>query len=169
MSTINHYGTYDYDEMMHKEIVYKAKKIKDNNEIKKNKASIINRIFAVLMIVMVFGSMAYLLIRYAEINEIKYKNFELKQEIGSLSIQVEELKYKIDSTMGLKNIENYAVDKLGMQYPQEYQIVYLESQTKYVLNVEKNSEVLDNDVIAIDGSTTKERNFVASIIDWFWN
>ncbi len=169
MSTINNYATYNYDEMMHKDIVYKSKKINDKNEIKKIKASIINRLFAALMIIMVFGSMAYLLIRYAEINEIKYKNFELKQEIESISIQVEELKYRIDSTMSLNNIENYAVNKLGMQYPQDYQIVYIETQTKYALNIEKSGEVLDNDSIAINGSATEEKSFVASIIDWFWN
>ena len=169
MSSINHYVTYNFDEMMQQDIIFKAKKIKNDNEMKKIKANIINRFFAALMIIMVFGSMAYLLLRYAEINEIKYKNFELKQELESLSIQVEELKYKIDSSMSLDNIESYAVDKLGMQYPQEYQIVYVESQTKYALNIEKSGEVLDNDAIIIDGSIKDEKSFVASIIGWFWN
>ncbi|MEA3422703.1 MAG: hypothetical protein U9Q80_02705 [Bacillota bacterium] len=169
MSMINHYETYNYDEMMNKDIIFKSKRINDKNEIKKIKTGIINKLFAALMIVMVFGSMAYLLIRYAEINEIKYKNFELKQEIESISIQEEELKYAIDSTMSLNNIENYAVDKLGMQYPQDYQIVYIETQIKYALNVEKSREVLDNDSITIKGSATEEKSFVASIIDRFWN
>ncbi|MBN2261030.1 MAG: cell division protein FtsL [Clostridiales bacterium] len=169
MSTFDHYATYNYDEMMQQEILIKSRKLKQNHEIKKTKASMINRLLAGLMILLVFGSMAYLLIRYAEINEIKYNNFALKQEIESLSIQVEELKLQIESSMSLDNIEEYAINKLEMQYPQDYQTIYIGSQTNYALNIENVDELVDNSAIVINGNVTKEKNFVASIIESIWN
>ena len=175
MSTARNFSAYNFEEVMHQEIVNKSIRLKkyqqiQNTKTRLKKTSWINRLLAILMIAVVFGSMAYLLIRYAEINEIKYRNFELKQEIEELNIQVEELKLQIESSMSLENIEDYAVEKLGMQYPKKEQIVYLASGTKYALNdVEKNGDLVDNGSIVVETVNVEKQGFFAMIVDTFRN
>ncbi len=170
MSTASNFSTYNYDEVMHQEIVNKSIRLKKTHQIQRRKTSWINRLLAVLMIVIVFGSMAYLLIRYAEINEIKYRNFELKQDIEELNIQVEELNLQIESAMSLENIEDYAVEKLGMQYPKQEQIVYLSVGSKYALNdVEKNGDIVDNGDKVVETVNVEKQGFFAMIVDTFRN
>lgn len=170
MSTARNFVAYNYDEVMHQEIVNKALRLQKSHQIQQQKTSWANRLFAVLMIIMVFGSMAYLLIRYAEINEIKYRNFELKQDIEALNIQVEELNLAIESAMSLNNVEEYALEKLGMQHPVPEQIVYLSTGTKYVLNdIEKNQELGDNEDIVVESIQPEKPGFFAMIVDTFKN
>jgi cell division protein FtsL len=170
MSAARNFSAYNYDEVMHQEIIDKSLRLKKTHQIQMKKTSWINRLLAVLMIVIVFGSMAYLLIRYAEINEIKYRNFELKQDIEELDIQVEELKLQIESAMSLENIEDYAVEKLGMQYPKPEQIVYLSTGSEYALNnVEKNGDIVDNGDIVVETVNVEKQGFFAMIVDTFRN
>ena len=91
MSTARNFSAYNYDDMMHQEIVTKALKFEKNNAAQRYKSNWANRILALLMIVIVFGSMAFLLIRYAEINEIKYNNFELKKDIEQAGIKIKQI------------------------------------------------------------------------------
>jgi len=169
MSTARNFSAYNYDDMMHQEIVTKALKFEKNNAAQRNKSNWANRILALLMIVIVFGSMAFLLIRYAEINEIKYNNFELKKDIEQLNIQVEEMKLQIDTAMSLENIENYAVEKLNMGHPKAEQMVYIQSATKYALNIENPTELVDNSTIVIDTEKSNDEGFFAMIIDTLIN
>jgi cell division protein FtsL len=170
MSAARNFTAYNYDQVMHREIITKACKIEKSHAIDKKKISWINRLMALIMIIVVFGSMAYVLIRYAEINEIKYRNFSLKQEIEELNIQVEELQLKVESAMNLETIEQYAVNKLSMQYPEEKQMVYLQTTAKYALNdIEKSTDLVDNETIVVETVDIEDQGFFAMIFDTFGN
>ena len=58
-------------------------------------------------------------IKYS-INQMQSENIVLENEISMLGI-------KIESANSIESIEEYATDKLGMQYPKSQQCIYIES------------------------------------------
>ena len=58
-------------------------------------------------------------IKYS-INQMQSENIVLENEISLLGI-------KIESANSIESIEEYATDKLGMQYPKSQQCIYIES------------------------------------------
>lgn len=52
------------------------------------------------------------------INTLERENLDLENQITMLGIE-------IDSTVSFESVEDYAVNKLGMKYPKQNQVVYL--------------------------------------------
>ncbi len=71
----------------------------------------------------------FVALRYASITEINYRNQQLQKEYDTLLASVEEQQVAIDSQMSISEIAQIAQDKLGMQKPQPYQIVEIETET----------------------------------------
>ena len=70
----------------------------------------------------------FVALRYASITEINYRNQQLQQEYDTLLAAVEQQQVSIDSQMSISEIAQIAQDKLGMQKPQPYQIVEIETE-----------------------------------------
>jgi len=168
VATVNSTDPYLYDEILSRDLTAKTMKLKKSMGKTNRKSRFFSHVMALLFLVVVFGAMAALLFRYAEINEIKYSNFELKKEIRSLEVEVEELKYQLNSASSLETIEHYAGTRLGMQYPQPHQVVYIAGGTKYALDIEKNENLGDNSPEVL-GYGQPEENLVKTIIGFLWN
>lgn len=88
---------------------------------------------AVLCMAIVFGAMILLLVRYSDIAEQKVHVYQLKAELRKMELTRDELKASLDRGMDLEVIEKTALEKLGMQYPAQTQIVYIEKTSLYTL------------------------------------
>lgn len=62
------------------------------------------------------------------INTLERENIELENQITMLGIQ-------IDSTVSFESIEDYAVNKLGMKYPNQKQVIYIAEDAKVSENL----------------------------------
>lgn len=63
-----------------------------------------------------------------EINNLQRSNLDLENQITMLNIE-------IDSTVSFESVEEYAVNKLGMRYPNQNQVVYISEDTKVDSNL----------------------------------
>lgn len=70
----------------------------------------------------------FVALRYASITEINYRNQQLQEEYDTLLAAVEQQQVSIESQMSIAEIAQIAQDKLGMQKPQPYQIVEIETE-----------------------------------------
>lgn len=89
--------------------------------------------FSVLCLFVVL-SLAYVLSRYALINELQYETFQTKQRIEALEIQADELYVQIETNMTREQIEEQAIERLGMVYPTQSQRVTLVLDDRFQLN-----------------------------------
>lgn len=151
----------DYKNYMH-ETHIEAKKQKF--QIKKEKESWVKRlasvsktIFAALLM---FASLALVVVIYANVYELKYNNYEYQKEIEQYKIEIEDLKSQLDSVVVLENIEKVAIEELNMQYPKQEQIIYINSNWNYKLD-EVKEEVVEPEVSTTFGKST---NSIATLI-----
>lgn len=63
--------------------------------------------------------------RYSTISAIKYENNQLKKDLEAMENQKRELMMEIEKSKRSDVIEQMAKEQLGMQYPEEEQIVYI--------------------------------------------
>ena len=80
------------------------------------KKSIVATIFA-------FGMLFLICMRYAQINELSHKINSLEKDLTSVESLNQQLGAEVDSKTDLNYIEKYAKYQLGMQKPDEKQIV----------------------------------------------
>lgn len=92
---------------------------------------------AALCVAIVFGAMILLLVRYSDIAEQKVDVYRMKAEVRKMELTRDELKASLDKGMDLEAIEKTALEKLGMQYPAQTQIVYIEKTSLYTLKEPK--------------------------------
>jgi len=93
---------------------------------------------AVFCMALVFGAMILLLVRYSDIAEQKVHVYQMKAEVRKMELTRDELKASLDRGMDLEAIEKTALEKLGMQYPSQTQIVYIEKSALYTLKEPKS-------------------------------
>lgn len=93
---------------------------------------------AVFCVALVFGAMILLLVRYSDIAEQKVHVYQMKAEVRKLELTRDELKASLDRGMDLEAIEKTALEKLGMQYPSQTQIVYIDKTSLYTLKEPKS-------------------------------
>lgn len=113
---------------------------------------------AVLCMAIVFAAMILLLVRYSDIAEQKVNVFQMKAEVRKMELTRDELKASLDRGMDLEAIEKTALEKLGMQYPAQTQIVYIEKTALYTLKEPKS---------AIKGNQTGTVQRWVQSIPWF--
>ncbi len=90
-------------------------------------------LFVVMMIL--FSMLVLVVYRYALIAETKYSIFTLKKEIKELSMKKGELHFQIETSVALDNIEKISTEQLGMSYPNQGQMIYIEAAKGYNLAV----------------------------------
>ena len=71
----------------------------------------------------------FVALRYASITELNYRNQTLQKEYEDTLNRVQQQQVEIDSQMSIADIAQIAQDRLGMQKPQPYQIVEIETET----------------------------------------
>jgi hypothetical protein len=94
----------------------------------------------VFCMAIVFGAMILLLVRYSDIAEQKVHVYQMKAEVRKMELTRDELKASLDKGLDLETIEKTALEKLGMQYPAQTQIVYIDQTNLYTLK-EPNTPV----------------------------
>lgn len=167
------YNTYeDYHRQQHQEKMGKASELlekKQRRYQRKRRVQFIVQSFLGCMLV--FGLLSFLVMRYALIFEINYTINGLEKEIKEYTLQKEDLRVQLDSTVVLDNVERVAMNELGMQYPQPEQIVYINSNWNYKLdeeyaNIDKEPAV-QNDIMNSDDMVRDFKNYAAYIRSWF--
>ncbi len=132
----------DYKNYLHEtHIQAKQEKIKIRKEKEswiKRLASVSKTIFAALLM---FASLALVVVMYANVYELKYHNYEYQKEIEEYKIEIEDLKSQLDSVVVLENVEKVAIEELNMQYPKQEQIIYINSNWNYKLDQEEEETV----------------------------
>ncbi|MBQ9315021.1 MAG: septum formation initiator family protein [Clostridia bacterium] len=90
--------------------------VSSNQKTEKAKKSIIATVLA-------FGILFIICTRYAQINELTHKINSLEKDLASAESLNQQLGAEVDSKTDLSYIEKYAKYQLGMQKPDEKQIV----------------------------------------------
>ncbi|GAA0707590.1 hypothetical protein GCM10008904_16950 [Paraclostridium ghonii] len=110
-------------------------KIKDINEYRTNKKNIYKRrmfkkIIKVCVKLGVVASIFCIIFAcmygYSEVAKLKYKIGDLESELHNKTIEKENLQVELDVLTRSKDIEKKANEKLGMDYPKESQMKYIE-------------------------------------------
>lgn len=110
-------------------------KIKDINEYRANKKNIYKRrmIKKITKWIIKLGSVASVcciifacMYGYSEVAKLKYKIGDLESELHNKTIEKENLQVDVDLLTRSRDIEKKANEKLGMDYPKESQMKYIE-------------------------------------------
>lgn len=108
------------NENIKKEIKQKAKE-----NVKQKNAVRIKRRKLVVFILVAFGILLAISYRNSLINESFSKVKTLKSELSTIEKENEQLQVSIESSLNLKNIEQAAQEKLGMQKLSQDQKIYI--------------------------------------------
>ncbi|MDK2918230.1 MAG: hypothetical protein PWQ37_963 [Candidatus Petromonas sp.] len=106
------------------------------NTVRKNRKS--NHRLAISVIIcvmMISGSLIFLLSRYTAITETKYRIITLNKQADELESQLQDLNAQLDSLTRSDIIEKKAIEKLDMQYPKYEQMVFLNLENDYDLEL----------------------------------
>lgn len=136
------------NENLKKEIKQKAKE-----NVKQKNALVIRRKKLILGIMFAFIILLAISYRNSLINESFSKVKSLKSELSTIEKENEQLQVSIESSLNLKNIEQAAQEKLGMQKLSQDQKIYINLPKKDY--VEAASEEI---------KTEEESNFFQKII-----
>ena len=99
------------------------------NKIKVDKKTLQNRmlITALAMSACLVGTLLVgLMYRYSVISELKYDINTINREIDEIGNQKKEIQVKLEQSNRSDVIEKIAMEQLGMIYPSEENIVYIE-------------------------------------------
>lgn len=87
---------------------------------------------------LVFCALILLLVRYSDLAEQKVHVYQMKAELKKMELTRDELSASLNKGLDLEAIEKTAIEKLGMQYPAQTQIVYIDKTSLYTLNEPKD-------------------------------
>lgn len=96
--------------------------IRSNRERKKVKTGILVKVSLLVALGL------FVALRYASITELNYRNQALQKEYEDTMARVQQQQVAIDTQMSIADIAQIAQDRLGMQKPQPYQIVEIETE-----------------------------------------
>ena len=111
----------------------------------------------------VFLSLAVMIYQYSTLYEQKYVVNGLNSEIKQMTMDIEEVKSSLDTTISLDNVERVAMTELNMQYPQPEQIVYLQSNWHYALDKDTRTKYLSKE------DAKKNENLSGQVYDYIIN
>ena len=126
----------------------KNNKIIQNNNTKKNKVSkkANPKIKAVKYLAIGFAILFAISYRNSVINESFKQKENLKSELSAMKKTNEQLEISIENSLNLKNVEQAAKEKLGMQKPTNSQKVYINLPKKDYIQPATEEVRLDEDV-----------------------
>ena len=100
----------------------------------------------VCVILFMFSCCLVLMYRYALITELNYSVNKLDKVYNELRNDNSRLRMAIDNANDLENIRKVAEERLGMQKPDRYQIVYINvPKSDFTLVADTYKNTLDND------------------------
>jgi cell division protein FtsL len=111
------------------------KKIKDINEYRINKKNKYKKVVLkkILKFTIKLGCVSCVFIiilgcmySYSEVSKLKYKIGELESILHNKTIERDNVQVEVDLLTRSRDIEKKANEKLGMDYPKENQIKYIE-------------------------------------------
>jgi cell division protein FtsL len=79
----------------------------------------------IMLLLVLFISLFFVVFRYVEINEANITLNTYKSEYNNLISENDQIQISIDRSIDLKHVEEIAKNKLGMQSPEKYQIIYV--------------------------------------------
>ena len=115
---------YDYAEVPNYQEQKQPKKKQRIVIVTRKKA--IMRMKAVIAIVFFFVLGTFILLRYAQINQGNREVYNLKSEYNKVFGTNAQIKVGLNKKVDLNEIEKSAIEKLGMQYPDKNQTIYVE-------------------------------------------
>lgn len=107
------------EEYYYDEEVVAQKTIKENKKEKLKKNKLKRGIFFGILI---FSASLAIVYRYAMVNKINMEVLTLKKELEEVNVLNSQLKINAERNVNYSDIEKYAIQNLGMQKPQSYQI-----------------------------------------------
>jgi len=84
------------------------------------------RFKAIFGIIVFFALGMFILSRYSMINEENRNIYKLKTELTNLNKENTQIQVSLNRKVDLEQIEKDAIQKLGMQYPDKNQIIYVQ-------------------------------------------
>lgn len=112
---------------------YNAKQTKrqtpKQNKNKVDKRTLRNRIWISTIAIsacLVGTLLVVLMYRYSVISELKYDLNTINRELNEIANQKKEIQVKLEQSNRSDIIEKIAIEQLGMKYPSEENIVYIE-------------------------------------------
>lgn len=122
---------------------------------KKSSINALQKVQIIGTILLICGVCIGMLSGYTKIAETKYNINSIKNDIKVLEVSIENLTVEVESIQRLDLIEGKAISDLGMQYPREEQMVFLE-QDSY--NVAIQSVINNN-------NTEGQNKFISGVKD----
>lgn len=117
-------------------------KIGKRSVIKKKRSN--NKLRSLILISIFLGGCLLLLSRYATITSIRSDITTLERNIEELEKKKVNLQASLEGIKSSEKIEEEAILKLGMDYPNEGQIVYLSTTSTENISKDLNYIVKDN-------------------------
>lgn len=102
------------------------------------KPNTLNKVLSIGMVMLCFATASFVVFRYAVISTNHNAILELKQVLETKNANQEKLKVELAYSEDLNNIEFAAMANLGMHYPENGQVLYIDLP---VLNEPANVEV----------------------------
>jgi len=134
--------------------VYEENKVLKAKKQAKSSSKV--KLRAVCFVLVIFASCLVLMYRFALITELNYNINKLEKEYNLIRNENSRLKLAIEKDMDLNKVKKIAEERLGMQKPDKYQMVYI--------NVPKN----DYTKVAESYKHTKDKandNMFAVLLD----
>ncbi len=94
----------------------------------------------VFCLVIISAAMIFLLLRYTEITEIRYRINKINNEISVMETEIQHLKAQLDQLTRSDIIEEKAVENLNMQYPKYEQMIFLSLENEFSTNFSEEEE-----------------------------
>ena len=118
----------DYEELTQFDRVQKKNvKVREVTVTKRNS---LRKFKAICAILLMLGLSLFILHRYTLLNEYNQKIRKLKTELSQVQKANSQLQVEMDRKIDLNQIEQLAIQKLGMQYPDKTQTVLLQVKKK---------------------------------------
>jgi len=126
---------------------YEEKNITNNENNKKkrnNKSDSLVKISVFLFSLVILLVSIVMLLRLAYISQVQYEITKLDKEINKLNERKDIEALKLEKIRESSWVEDYALNLLGMQYPSNEQIIYIDTEIKVSEN-EKNVALKTHD------------------------
>lgn len=139
---------YYYDEEV---VAQQTIKTNKKEKLKKNKLK-----RGIFFGILIFSASLAIVYRYAMVNKINMEVLTLKKELEEVNVLNSQLKMSAEKNVNYSEIEKYAIQNLGMQKPQTYQIEYITTEKEDIIN---NSIPIEN--------KNKVSEVILNIIEFF--
>ncbi len=128
-------------------------------------------ISTILLIAVVFAVLTGIVIRYASISDLSNKNVQIQTQNEALKDELDKVKMENALSQDLNSIQQKASTELGMYYPTDDQIVYLEPEADDAAAAPVESvqpETQEQEApVEVQGNTGGETNFMEDLQGFF--